>query len=122
MRSLSFDAKPQPGTRRIFLSAAALLLLAGLTSAQTSAPTPTKEQATVPNRGANIHMSSSSGAELLVVVPKGTVLPVIGRKGEWVQVRLSPELRKTSMVMRWYKNEDNGWMHDSTVVISPAKP
>jgi hypothetical protein len=30
-------------------------------------------------------------------------------------VQLTPDLRKTGMVMRWYKNEDRGWMHDSTV-------
>jgi hypothetical protein len=31
-------------------------------------------------------------------------------------VQLTPELRKTGLVMRWYENEDRGWMHDSTVV------
>jgi len=34
-------------------------------------------------------------------------------------VRLTPDLRKTGMVMRWYKDEDRGWMHDSTV--APAR-
>jgi prophage antirepressor-like protein len=47
---------------------------------------------------------------------------VLGRDKEWVQVQLSPELRKTGMVMRWYKNEDRGWMHDSTVEIVKAAP
>ena len=42
-------------------------------------------------------------------------MPILGRRGEWVQVQLSPELRKTGMVMRWYENETSGWMHDSTV-------
>jgi hypothetical protein len=32
-------------------------------------------------------------------------------------VQLIPELRKTGIVMRWYKNETSGWMHDSTVEI-----
>ena len=93
------------------------VFLAGSAFGQTPpAPTP-KEQARVPTSHANVHMGSSSGQELLVVVPKGTVLPVLARKGEWVQVGLTPELRKTSMVMRWYKNEDRGWMHDSTVQV-----
>jgi hypothetical protein len=50
-----------------------------------------------------------------------------------VEVRLSPELRQTGMVMRWYEgrhnivvrsepttigDEDSGWMHDSTVEIT----
>lgn len=69
----------------------------------------------VPTSYANVHMGSSSGQQVLVLVPKGTVLTVTDRRGEWIQVQLSPELRKTGMVMRWYKNEDRGWMHDSTV-------
>ena len=39
-----------------------------------------------------------------------------------VQVQPTPELRKTGMVMRWYKNEDRGWMHDSTVERVDPKP
>ena len=108
------------GSRALGLSAA-LTVLAGSVFGQTPAPPALKEEARVPTSHANVHMGSSSGQELLVVVPRGTVLPVLARKGEWVQVRLTPELRKTSMVMRWYKNEDNGWMHDSTVVISKIK-
>jgi len=48
------------------------------------------------------------------------VLNVLGRDKEWIQVQLSPELRKTGMVMRWYKNEDRGWVHDSTVELIAA--
>ena len=69
----------------------------------------------VPTSHANVHMGPSSGQQVLVLVPRGTVLTVTDRRGEWIQVQLSPELRKTGMVMRWYKNEDRGWMHDSTV-------
>lgn len=77
----------------------------------------------VPTSYANVHMGPSSGQEVLVLVPKGTVLSVVGRDKEWVQVQLPPELRKTGMVMRWYKNENRGWMHDSTVeVIKPPSP
>ena len=95
-----------------------------------------KEQARVPTSHANIHETPGSGSALLVIVPKDTVLPVIGRRGEWVQVRLSPELRKTGIVVRWYEgkreiirrgqritigDEDTGWMHDSTVEITAIK-
>jgi hypothetical protein len=52
---------------------------------------------------------------VLVLASQGTVMPMVGRRGEWVQVRLSPDIRKTGMPMRWYKNETSGWMHDSTV-------
>jgi uncharacterized protein YgiM (DUF1202 family) len=91
------------------------------------------QQALVPTSNANVHDAPSTASGLLVVVPEGTVLPVIGRQGEWVQVRLSPQLRETGMVMRWYEgrhdiirrgvpltigDEDSGWMHDSTVEIS----
>ena len=81
-------------------------------------------QVRVPTSHANIHSGPNSGNEILVLAPKGTVMPMIGRRGEWIQVRLSPELRKTGILMRWYKNETSGWMHDSTVeFLTPeAKP
>lgn len=111
----------------------ALLLLAQAASSQSPE---TKEQARVPTSYANIQAAPSSGAALLVVVPEGTVLPIIGRRGEFVQVQLSPELRKTGMVIRWYEGEQNlirrgepitigdeesGWMHDSTVEITEVE-
>lgn len=89
-------------------------------SASSQAP---PERVRVPTSYANVHMGPSSGQEVLVLVPKGTVLTVVGRDKEWLQVQVTPELRKTGMVMRWYKNENRGWMHDSTVeVVKPAKP
>ncbi len=118
-----------PATPRTFRLAACvlgvvtILAISGHSFAQTPAPKEGAplEVATVPTSHANVHMAAGSGSELLLMVPKGTVLPILGRKGEWVQVRLTPELRKNSIVVRWYKNEDNGWMHDSTVVITKAK-
>jgi hypothetical protein len=76
---------------------------------------PATERVRVPTSYANVHMSPSSGAEVLVLVPRDTILTVVGRDKEWIQVQLTPALRKTGMLMRWYKNEDKGWMHDSTV-------
>jgi uncharacterized protein YgiM (DUF1202 family) len=95
---------------------AAFLLTADHTSGQ--AP---KERVRVPTTHANVHMGPGSGQEVLVLVPRGTVLTVLARKGEWLQVQLTPELRKTGMLMRWYKNETSGWMHDSTVVPAETK-
>ncbi len=69
----------------------------------------------IPTTHANIQSGPSSGNEILVLAPKGTELEMIGRRGEWIQVRLKPELRTTGILMRWYKNETTGWMHDSTV-------
>ena len=114
----------QTGYRELLAVAVLTLLATGSAFSQTKAPQAqaSKELATVPTSHASVHMAAGSGSELLLMVPKGTVMPVLGRKGEWVQVRLTPELRKTSIVIRWYKNEDNGWMHDSTVVVSKAKP
>jgi len=60
---------------------------------------------------------SSSGSIVLVLVPKGTVLPMTGRQGEWIQVQLAPELRQLGIPMRWYNNEDAGFMHESTVEV-----
>jgi hypothetical protein len=92
-----------------------------------------RQQARVPTSHAAVHEGPGSGSALLVLVPRDTVLSVIGRRGEWVQVELSPELRKTGIVIRWYEgkhelvrrnrsitigDEKSGWMHDSTVVIT----
>jgi uncharacterized protein YgiM (DUF1202 family) len=81
-------------------------------------------QIRVPTSHANIHSGPSTGNEVLVLAPKGTVMPMVGRRGEWIQVQLAPELRKTGILMRWYKNETSGWMHDSTVefVTPETKP
>jgi uncharacterized protein YgiM (DUF1202 family) len=96
----------------------ALLSLAARASGQAPA-----ERVRVPTSYANVHMGPSSGQQVLVLVPRGTILTVLGRDKEWIQVRLTPDLRKTGMVMRWYKNEDRGWMHDSTVeAVKPASP
>lgn len=112
----------------------ALVLLAQVASSQPLTPT---EQVRVPTSYANVHATPGSGSALLVLVPRGTVLPIIGRRGEWVQVQLSPELRTTGMVVRWYVgtreitrrgrritigDEDSGWMHDSTVEIAEVQP
>ena len=84
-------------------------------------PKPTGEMVRVKVGHANVHTGPTSGNEVLVLAAKGTVLPVLAHRGEWVQVALSPELRKTGMVMRWYKNETNGWIHDSLLeVTKPA--
>jgi hypothetical protein len=72
-------------------------------------------QVRVPTSHANIHSGPSTGNEVLVVAAKGTVMPMVGRRGEWIQVQLSPEMRNTGIPMRWYKNETSGWLHDSTV-------
>ena len=107
---------------------AALLLLAPTAFSQAPA-----QQALVQTSYANVHSGPSTNDPPLVLVPQGTVLPIIGRRGEWIQVALSPELRETGMVVRWYEgrheiirrgvlitvgDEDSGWMHDSTVEIS----
>ena len=106
--------------------AMALLWSSGPVSGQSPAPAPSPagpptEQAEVPTSYANVHRGAGSGQVILVLVPRGTVMPILGRRGEWVQVQLSPELRKTGMVVRWYENETSGWMHDSTVKITKIK-
>ena len=85
------------------------------TGASAEAPKPTGEVVRVRAGHANIHTGPTSGNEVLVLAAKGTQLAVLARRGEWIQVGLSQELRKTGMVMRWYKNENNGWILDSMV-------
>lgn len=116
-----------------FAAAAAVMTLSSGAFGQAPA---VSEQATVPTSYANVHSGPSTNGAPLVMVPEGTVLPVIGRRGEWAQVQLSPELRQTGIVVRWYEgrhsfmndgqiitigDEDSGWMHDSTVEITPVE-
>jgi hypothetical protein len=79
-------------------------------------------QVRVPVSHANIHSGPSTGNEVIVLAAKGTVLPMVGRRGEWLQVLLSPDMRKTGMAMRWYKNESSGWAHDSMVEFVTPEP
>jgi Bacterial SH3 domain len=79
-------------------------------------------QVRVPVNHANIHTGPSTGNEVIVLAAKGTVLPMVARRGEWLQVQLSPDMRKTGMVMRWYKNQGSGWVHDSMLEFVTPEP
>jgi len=94
------------------LVAGAYLFLPAAASSQEAG-----DKVRVPTSYANVHMGPSSGRPILVLVPEDTVLPVTGREGEWIEVELDPELKKLGMKMRWYENEERGWMHDSTVEV-----
>jgi uncharacterized protein YgiM (DUF1202 family) len=80
---------------------------------------PPREYVRVPARqtNANVHLGPGSESIVLVLAPAGAVLPIIGRRGEWIQVRLSPELRRIGSPLRWYKNEDSGFVHESTIEV-----
>ncbi len=115
----------------------AIAAIAGLSLAAVSVSSQEPElQARVFTSLANVHDGPSTNNVPLVLVPEGTVLPVLSRRGEWIEVGLSPELRETGMVMRWYEgrheiirrgvmitvgDEQSGWMHDSTVEISEVE-
>ena len=95
-----------------------IVALAGCHAAAASQSTtrqPASEQVRIKTKHANIQAGPQSGADVLVLAPRGTVLKVIERKGPWVTVELTPELRKTATPMRWYKNESRGYVHDSQV-------
>ena len=87
--------------------------------AAAEAPKPTGEKVRVKAGHANIHSGPTSGNEVLVLAARGQCCRCSRSRGEWVQVGLSPDLRKTGMVMRWYKNENNGWIHDSMLDVVP---
>lgn len=93
-----------------------LVLLAALAAAASYDQSPaqaTKEQVRVKTKHANVHMGPNSTTQVLLLVPQGTLLPVIERRAPWVLVELSPKLRETGIPMRWYKSEKQGWLHDS---------
>jgi hypothetical protein len=83
-----------------------------------------QEYIRVPERQthADVKADASSGSIVLVLIPSGTTLPIVGRDGEWLQVTLSPELRHTGIPMRWYKNEQAGFVHESTVDVVKGVP
>ena len=125
--------------RTIFSAVAVGLLLAGNAVGQTPAkgqpqkggqgtavPAPADAkvlaQVRVPVGHANVHTGPSTGNEVIVLAAKGTVLPMVGRRGEWVQVLLSPEMRQTGIPMRWYSDETSGWVHDSMVEFVTPEP
>lgn len=96
--------------------AAALAVLASTTGLSAQAA---KEQVRVKTEHANVHMGPNSTTQVLLLVPQGTMLPVIERRAPWVLVELSPKLRETGIPMRWYKAEKQGWLHDS--YLDPPK-
>jgi hypothetical protein len=80
---------------------------------------PPREYARVPPRQTNtdIKAGPTSTTIALLLVPSGTVLPIVGRQGEWIEVSLAPELRRIGTPMRWYRNERTGFVHESTVEV-----
>gem|GEM_PF-6475978 len=89
---------------------------------QAPANAPVLARVRVPTSHANVHTGPSTTNELLVVAAQGTTMDMVGQRGEWLQVRLTPEMRKTGILMRWYRNETSGWMHDSTVEFLTPRP
>jgi hypothetical protein len=56
------------------------------------------------------------------MLPEGTVLQVVervGRDGVWLAVQITPDVRKRGTRMRW-RNEERGYVHQSTVEPVPA--
>jgi uncharacterized protein YgiM (DUF1202 family) len=96
------------------LAIAALAMLLGRASSG-AAQSGAGEQVRVPKKNANVHAGPSTSSVVLVVVPQNTVLTVLERRNVWLQVQLTSQLRQAGTPMRWYKNEDRGWMHESTV-------
>ena len=98
-------------------SCALLLTVAQLSLPVSASAQEVGDKVRVPTSYANVHMGPSSGQQILVLVPEDTVLTVTGRRGEWIEVELDPELKKLGMKMRWYENEERGWMHETTVEV-----
>ena len=95
------------------------VLVASMFAAVALMQAPAQEQVRVKTKHANIQAGPTSGADVLVLAPKGTVFTVIERKGPWITVELKPELRKAATPMRWYKNETRGYVHDSQMEPVP---
>ena len=113
-RRVPMSTRSRDWCRRARLSLL-LLTLALLFFHDTASSQTPREQVRVPKRHANVHAGPSSTTIVLVLVPQGTVLPVLERQRPWVIVELSPKLREVGIPMRWYRGEKRGYMHESTV-------
>jgi hypothetical protein len=98
-------------TWRSFVVATVIGVAPGVAAAQEYIRVPERQTHT------DVKAEASSGSIVIVLIPSGTTLPVIKRQGEWLQVKLSPALRHAGIPMRWYKNEDLGFVHESTVDV-----
>ncbi len=101
---------------RWIIVTAIIVLLPRLAAAQEYIRVPDRQTHT------DVKAESSSGSIVLVLIPSGTTLPIVSRDGEWLEVTLSPELRHTGIPMRWYKNEQTGFVHESTVEVVNGVP
>ncbi|MGE0359313.1 MAG: hypothetical protein AB7H93_00975 [Vicinamibacterales bacterium] len=90
-------------------------------SGQAQAATAASGRVRVPTSHANVHVGPTTGAVLLVMAARGTEFEVTGRDKEWIQVALTPAVRNAGIVVRWYRNETRGWVHDSTVQAVESK-
>jgi len=80
-------------------------------------------QVRVTTVAANVHAAPTTAAIVIVNVPQGTVLNLLEQRGPWLAVQLTPELRKASTPVRWYRNETVGYMYSSTAeVIDATRP
>lgn len=50
----------------------------------------------MPTSHANVHVGPSTGAVLLVMAARGTEFEVTGRDKEWIQVALTPDVRRAA--------------------------
>lgn len=112
MRTRTLDWWQRAASCFVLFVAVYLVLLPGAALGQEVG-----DEVRVPTSYANIHMGPSSGQQVLVLAPEDYVLRVTGRRGEWIEVELDPELKKLGMKIRWYENEERGWMHESTVEV-----
>jgi hypothetical protein len=103
-------------TCRAFAAALVMTLTPSWAVAQEHVRVPPRQTHT------DVKAEASSGSIVLVLIPAGTTLPIVKRQGEWLQVKLSPELRRTGIPMRWYRNEDLGFVHESTVDVVKGTP
>src|SRR5262245_2076146 len=103
-------------TWRSFIVVAVVAVVPRIAAAQEYIRVPERQTHT------DVKADSSSGSIVLVLIPSGTTLPVVGREGDWLQVKLSPELRHSGIPMRWFRNEDLGFVHESTVDVLKGTP
>lgn len=118
MSNLGRSVEPGgPGARRVMAVTLALALAPCAAWGQEHIRVPARQTHT------DVKAEASSGSIVLVLIPIGTTLPIVKRQGEWLQVKLSSELRNTGIPMRWYRNEDLGFVHESTVdVVKGSQP
>jgi opacity protein-like surface antigen len=94
------------GERWYLRCAAIAALVMGLSAGAAAAQT-----ATVTATGVTVRAEPATKGAIIAIVPKGALLEILEKRGDWYMVRLSPDARGVRLT---------GYIHSTLVLVQPA--